>query len=197
MAVRALLLFLIANVALAAPTLEGPATGAVGGEVTVTVTGNPSPRDFVTIVPKGAPEGRYASYQYARTPGPLKLAVPTEPGEYEIRLLGADTPYPTLARRPIRVEAVTATLEGPAQVDAGAKFEVRWTGPNNARDYVGIGDADPKGRAYISYVYTNKGSPVSLTAPDKPGAYELRYYLGLDNKVIASRLPGGHREMPR
>ncbi len=104
-----------------------------------------------------------------------------------MRLLSGDTPYPTLARRPIRVEAVTATLDGPAQVAAGAKFELRWTGPNNARDYVGIGDADPKGRKYITYVYTSNGSPVSLVAPDKAGAYELRYYLGLDDKVIASR----------
>ncbi len=184
---KALLLCLVTSVALAAPTLDGPATGAAGGEVTVTVTGNPSPRDFVTIVPKAAPEGKYDAYQYARTGGALKLSVPTEPGDYEIRLLGADTPYPTLARRPIRVAAVTATLDGPAQVAAGAKFEMRWTGPNNTRDYVGIGDADPKGRLYITYVYTNNGSPVQLVAPDKPGAYELRYYLGLDNKVIASR----------
>lgn len=187
MPTRALLLFFFTSVALAAPTLEGPETGAVGGEVTVTVTGNPSPRDFVTIVPKGAPEGKYDAYQYANTSGALKLSVPTAAGDYEIRLLSADSPYPTLARRPIRVAAATATLDGPTQVAAGAKFELRWTGPNNARDYVGIGDADPKGHLYIAYEYTNKGSPVSLVAPDKPGAYELRYYLGLDDKVIASR----------
>ena len=133
MLTRALLLFLVTSVAIAAPTLDGPATGAAGGEVNVTVAGNPNPRDFVTIVPKGAPEGKYDAYQYAKTGGALKLPVPTAPGDYEIRLLGADTPYPTLARRPIRVEAVTATLDGPGQVAAGAKFEVRWTGPNNAR----------------------------------------------------------------
>ncbi|NJO12885.1 MAG: VWA domain-containing protein [Gammaproteobacteria bacterium] len=184
---RALALFLVAFAAVAAPTVDGPATGAAGGEITVTVAGNPSPRDFVTIVPKGAREGQYGAYQYANAPGPLKLPVPSEPGDYEIRLLGADSPYPTLVRRPLRVAAVTATLDGPTQVAAGARFEVRWTGPNHARDYVGIGDADPKGRLYITYAYTNTGSPVSLVAPDKPGAYELRYYLGLDNKVIASR----------
>jgi len=187
MRTSALLLFFVASVAMAAPTIDGPATGSAGGEVTVTVTGNPSPRDFVSIVPKGAPEGKYDAYQYAKPGGALKLQVPTTAGDYEIRLLSGDSPYPTLARRPIRVEAVTATLDGPSQIAAGAKFEVRWTGPNNVRDYVGIGDADPKGRLYITYIYTRNGSPISLVAPEKAGAYELRYYLGQDNKVLASR----------
>ena len=187
MRTSALLLFFVTSIAMAAPTIDGPATGSAGGEVTVTVTENPSPRDFVSIVPKGAPEGKYDAYQYAKPGSALKLQVPTTAGDYEIRLLSADTPYPTLARRPIRVEAVTATLDGPSQIAAGAKFEVRWTGPNNLRDYVGIGDADPKGRLYITYIYTRNGSPVSLVAPEKAGAYELRYYLGQDNKVIASR----------
>lgn len=187
MLTRALLLFFVTTVAVAAPTINGPATATVGGEITVTVTGNPKPLDFVTIVPKSAPEGNYTDYKYAKDPGPLKLAVPTTPGDYEIRLLGADSPYPTLVRRPIRVQDVKATLDGPGQVAAGAKFEVRWTGPNNARDYVGIGDADPKGRKYIDYKYTRDGSPTPLVAPDKAGAYELRYYLGHDDKIIASR----------
>jgi hypothetical protein len=182
----AALFVLATSAALAAPTVGAPESALAGGEVTVTVAGNPSPRDFVTIVPKASPEGKYGAYQYAKA-GPLKLSVPTTPGDHEIRLLGADTPYPTLARRPIRVEAATATVDGPAEVAAGAKFEMRWTGPNNPRDYVGIGDADPKGRAYITYVYTKAGSPAALVAPDKAGEYELRYYLGLDNKIIASR----------
>ena len=178
---------LVSSVVIAAPAIEGPASGTMGGEITVTVTGNPNPRDFVTIVPKDGPEGKYGDYQYADKPRPLKLRVPTTPGDYEIRLLSADTPYPTIARRPFRVESTTVTLEAPSQIAAGAKFEVNWTGPNNLRDYVGIGDADPKGRPYLTYGYTSAGSPTRLVAPDKPGAYELRYFLGTDNKVIASR----------
>ena len=71
----------------------------------------------------------------------LKLKAPVKPGEYEIRLLGADTPYPTLASRPIRIDEVKATLEGPDRVDAGTKFQVKWSGPDNPRDYVAIGNA--------------------------------------------------------
>lgn len=177
---------LATSAAIAEPAVDGPASGTMGGEITVTVTGSTNPRDFVTIVPKGSPEGKYGDYQYAKA-GPLKLPVPTTPGDYEIRLLGGDTPYPTLARRPFRVESTAATLEGPAEIAAGAKFEVRWTGPNNPRDYVGIGDADPKGRPYHAYAYTSAGNPTRLAAPDKAGQYELRYFLGKDDKVIASR----------
>jgi Mg-chelatase subunit ChlD len=175
-----------ASAALAAPVINGPASGTMGGEITVTVTGNPSPQDFVSIVPKGSPEGRYGDYQYARG-GPLKLKVPAKAGEYEIRLLAAGTPYATLARRPLKVESVAATLDAPSQVAAGAKFAVRWSGPNNQGDYVGLGDADPKGRAYITYAYTNAGSSLDFSAPDKAGEYELRYFLGAGDEVIATR----------
>jgi hypothetical protein len=158
----------------------------MGSEVTIIVTGNPSPQDFVSIVPKGSPEGRYGDYQYARG-GPLKLKVPALAGEYEIRLLAAASPYATLARRPFKVESVVATLDAPAQVAAGAKFQVRWTGPNNSRDYVGIGEVDPKGRPYITYSYTKSGSTLEMQAPDKAGEYDLRYFLGHGDAVIATR----------
>ncbi len=188
MIVRTLLLFVLSTAcAVAQPTLTAPASAKIGSEIAVTVAGSSNPRDFVTIVPKGSKEGFYAVYQYVSKPGAVKLTVPAAAGEYEIRLLGAQSPYPTLASRPLRLENAPASVEGPAQVAAGAKFELRWTGPDNARDYVGIGDADPKGRLYITYAYTRDGSPVSLTAPDKPGSYVLRYYLAEGNTVIASQ----------
>jgi hypothetical protein len=182
-----LLLAFGTGAAMAQPSLSAPASARIGSEVPVTVTGSSNPRDFVSIVPKGSKAGFYAAYQYVSKPGVVKLTAPATAGEYEIRLLGAASPYPTLASRPLLLENVEARVEGPAQVAAGAKFELRWTGPDNARDYVGIGDADPKGRLYITYAYTRGGSPVSLVAPDKPGQYVLRYYLAEGNTVVASQ----------
>ena len=77
-----------------------------------------------------------------------------------------------------------ATLEGPDRVDAGTKFQVKWSGPDNPRDYVAIGNA---ARAYITYAYTNAGNPVSLVAPDQAGEYELRYILAEGDTVIGTR----------
>ena len=102
--------------------LEAPATAKAGAAVAVTVSGTTNPRDFVTIVPKGSREGLYNAYEYTPKPGVFKLHAPPEPGEYEIRVLGASTPYPTLARRALVVESVTVTLEAPAQVSAGTKW---------------------------------------------------------------------------
>jgi len=165
-------------------TVGAPDTAAAGSDVTVTVGGTSNPQDFVTIVPKGGREGSYGDYQYVQKPGSFKLTAPAKAGEYEVRVLGADTPYPTLASRPIRIEAVAATLDAPEQVSAGAKFQVKWSGPDNARDYVGIGTA---ARPYITYAYTNSGNPVTLTAPDEAGEYELRYFLAEGNTVIGTR----------
>ena len=182
---RILLLFIVGcSIAHAQPTVTAPAAAKIGGEVIVNVAGTQNPRDFVTIVPKGSREGSYDAYQYIAKPGAVTLQAPAEPGDYEVRVLGAASPYATLARAALRLESVQASLEAPEQVAAGAPFSVQWTGPNNARDYVAIGDA---ARPYITYQYASAGSPSKLTAPEAPGEYELRYILGHGDKVIAKR----------
>jgi hypothetical protein len=184
---RISVLFVLCCSAASAASVDAPASASIGSEVTVTITGTSNPRDYVTIVPLGSREGAYDAYKYVSKPGALSLQVPPKPGDYEIRVLGALAPYPTLARKPLKVESVAASLDAPSQVDAGAQFQVHWSGPNNARDYVGIGNVDPKKRAYISYIYTSRGSPITLAAPDQPGEYELRYFLAVGNEVIARK----------
>ena len=61
---------------------------------------------------------------------------------------------------------------------------MKWTGPNNERDYIAFGNAS---RPYIGYEYTKAGSPLQLTAPDEPGQYELRYFLGAGDVIIGKR----------
>lgn len=177
-------LALIPALACAAPTIEAPATAPVGSEVAIKVAGSSNPRDFVTIVPKSKPEGGYDDYAYVDKPGVFELHAPATAGDYEIRVLGASSPYPTLARRALRLESVTATLDAPAQVAAGAELTVQWKGPNNERDYVAIGDAS---RKYIVYEYTRNGATLKLRAPDQPGEYEVRYILGVGDAVVGAR----------
>ena len=177
-------LALHAAVAWAAPTLEAPATAKVGSELSFTVSGASNPRDFVTIVPKTQKEGSYAGYVYVQKGGALKLAMPAVAGDYELRLLSANSPYPTLIKREIKLEAVSATLSFPAQVAGGSSFQVTWTGPKNARDYVAIGTAQQK---YTTYKYVSEGSPLTLQAPDQPGTYQIRYILAMNDTVIAEK----------
>jgi hypothetical protein len=103
-------------------------------------------RDFITIVPADAPEGRYEAYEYARQ-SPVVLTVPALSGAYEVRYLGALSPYPTLARRPLEVRDARATLDAPAGVEAGEEFSVEWTGPDHPGDFVTVVPIDtPEGR---------------------------------------------------
>lgn len=175
---------LSAAVAHAAPTLVAPATAKIGSEVSFTVSGASNPRDFVTIVPKTQKEGLYGDYVYVQQGGTLKLVVPAVAGDYELRLLGHESPYPTLFKQAIKLEAVSATVNSPAKVASGTSFQVTWTGPQNKRDYVAIGDAKHK---YLTYKYVTEGSPLTLQAPDEPGAYFVRYCLAVDDTVIAEK----------
>lgn len=176
-------ILLLASTAFAAPSIKSPPTAKVGTVLTLEVEGSDNTRDFVTWVKKGEAEGRYNDYVYAH-PGKLQLQLPGEPGDYELRLLAAASPYPTLARKSITIEGSPATVSAPANLKAGAEFEVTWTGPNNPRDYITIGNAAQK---YTNYKYTSAGNPVKLTAPEQPGDWEVRYILGKGDTVIAAQ----------
>ena len=171
--------------ALAAPSLSTPPTASAGSTLVFQAVGTGDPREFVTVVPEGAREGAYHAYVYLTKPGDLKLAMPAKPGDYELRLCEAASPYKTMVAKPITLSAASASVSAPASVAAGAAVEVKWTGPNNDRDYITIGETTPNGRLYLDYKYSGDGSPLKLTAPEKPGNYEVRYILGVGDTVIA------------
>jgi Mg-chelatase subunit ChlD len=184
---RALLLLFLAHTAVAAPQLTAPPTASIGQEIAIAVAGSKNPKDFVTVVEKGATEGTYRGYVYVESATRVTLAMPTSPGEYELRLCAADFPYATLARSVIRVGAASASVQGPDRVAPGVQFSVQWSGPANSADYIGIGAVGANAAPYLSWAYTRKGNPATLIAPEKPGDYELRYFLGEGDTIIARR----------
>src|SRR4029079_5882245 len=100
-------------------------------------TGSGNGHDFVTVVKKGAAEGSYDQYVYV-APGKLELQLPAVPGDYELRVCGASSPYPTLARQALKIEGASATVKAATTLKAGAEFEVTWTVPNTTRDSITI-----------------------------------------------------------
>ena len=185
--VSTLLLVALGNgaTAHAQATLDAPVEAVAGSRIDITWTGPGNGRDFITIVKADAPEQTYQEYQYIDRGNPLNLPVPEEAGPYEIRYCDADS-YATLGRRFLTVTAAAATLEAPANVQAGADFEVTWTGPDNERDFITIVAADAPERTYKTYQYTSRGNPVVLMAPDEAGAYEIRYLTGGLYKTLAA-----------
>ncbi|KJS04281.1 MAG: hypothetical protein VR73_14775, partial [Gammaproteobacteria bacterium BRH_c0] len=146
-------------------SLEAPAqVGAREGFV-VTWRGPNSRSDNITFAERGGARIRGSSYAYVSNSndGTVSLQAPEAPGEYDVIYLTGST---VLARAPVTVDAVSATLSAPAKVSAGEDFDVSWTGPNSANDNVTFaerGGAMIRGSSYV-YVGNSRDGVVKLRA---------------------------------
>ncbi len=78
-----------------------------------------------------------------------------------------------------------ATIDAPESVEAGAEFEVAWTGPANNGDYITIVTPDAtQWQGGDDYFDVSIGSPGELTAPTAPGDYVLWYVSGADDEIL-------------
>ncbi len=167
-------------------TLDAPAQAKAGSEISIGWSGADSGRDFITIVPADLPDGRYQRYVYLKS-NPVKLATPDIAGDYEVRWLSGGSGYPTRATKPLTLTPVSATLEAPDRVNAGQAFEVQWSGPRNASDFITVVLKGTPEKKYARYVYVHRGNPAKLTAPDVAGDYEIRYLTGQSYRTVTAR----------
>ena len=115
------------------------------------------------------------------TPSPTASPTP-EASATEPSATAEPTPSPT-------PNSDEATLDGPSEVEAGADFEVAWTGPDNQGDYIAIVPlAATEWTFSDDYFNTINGSPSSLKAPTTPGTYELVYVDGATEAFVARAL---------
>ena len=167
-------------------TLQALSEVGAGAVFSVAWTGPNNRGDYITVVKRGAPDGAYANYRDTKDGNPLQLTAPIEAGEWELRYMTLES-RAVLGRAPITVVAQEATLDAPREAVLGTAVDVKWTGPNNAQDYVTVvAKGTPEGR-YGNYTETRKGSPLKLTMPAEAGEWELRYVTGQGAKVLARR----------
>lgn len=83
-------------------TLSAPPECKAGADVSVAWTGPNNRGDYITIVPKAMPDGRYAAYTETSKGSPLSVKAPKEAGEAEVRYM-AGQGNKVLARVPIKV----------------------------------------------------------------------------------------------
>lgn len=167
-----------APITLTPPTygLSASKTALAGSQIEVKWTGPNNPGDYVTVVPKGAPVGKYTTYFYTKAGSPGKLTLPLDAGEYELRYSSEKaSPNPTLASIPITLTAPKYGLSAPATAKPGSSVQVKWTGPNNRGDYVTVVPRGTPVGQYKDYFYTRNGNPGTLKMPTQPGSYEIRY----------------------
>lgn len=69
-----------------------------------------------------------------------------------------------------------ASVQGPAQLPAGAVITVKWTGPDERYDRIGVVPVgSPDGESMPHSSPTGRSNPAEFDTPDKPGKYEIRY----------------------
>ena len=90
------------------------------------------------------------------------------------------------APEPEPAELPEIELTGPEQVTTGAVFNFSWDGTIDGQDLITIVPADADEGTAEGYIRVKDASEGSLTAPGKPGLYELRYALDKDRSTLAS-----------
>lgn len=164
--------------------LEAQEAAAAGESIMVTWEGPGHEGDYIEVGEVGARPGTSGLYTYTREGSPLRLRMPAEPGDYEIRYVHPQGPT-VFARRPVRVEAVQASVSAPQTATAGADVLVEWSGPAYANDYISVARPGSAGGKQLTYTYTREGSPLRLTMPLEAGSFEIRYVQNQGKKVLA------------
>ena len=177
-------------------SVQARPAAAVGSNLEVHWTGPKDQGDFVSIDAAGSPDHVYGPYAYPSAGNPLTLVVPTTPGRYEIRYHSGASGYGVLAKAPLEVTEVAATLETASSVEIAGSLKVTWKGPANQGDFISIDRAGAPDRDYGDYAYASGGKPVVLHAPDQPGEYAVRYHLADSYRVIGSARCGWAAWLP-
>jgi Ca-activated chloride channel family protein len=165
-------------------TLEAAPSAAAESQMAVTWTGPDYPGDWIGTAEVGSSDASYITYSYTRDGSPLEVQAPSEPGTYELRyVLGQGDAV--LTRITFEVTANQASVSAPEAAPAGSQVQVTWSGPNYGPDYIATAEVGSDDAAYLTYEYTRAGSPLSITLPDAPKAYEIRYVLGDSRTVLA------------
>jgi hypothetical protein len=143
--------------------------------------------DFIALARPGSPPGDFLDYARIGSDPRVALDAPAETGDYELRYVAAPT-LEILARRPLSVtkQSAVLVLEAPGSVRAGDALEVGWSGPAQPADFVTLVAEDAPETKIGAYRRAREGTPLTLTAPEAAGRYELRWIRARDLAILAA-----------
>lgn len=167
-------------------TIKAAPSVLVGAAFPVAWTGPDNAGDFITIVPKGTPDGDDGNLAYTRQGSPLQLTALVDPGEAELRYV-AGRSHTVLARASIKLTEAAVTLTAAPEATAGATVSIAWKGPNNQGDYLTVVPKTTEDGGYAECANTTAGSPAKITAPMETGDAEIRYMSGQSRRVLGRR----------
>ncbi|GGO58495.1 Ca-activated chloride channel family protein [Roseovarius pacificus] len=173
-------------------SIGGPDRVRAEADVAISWTGAIHPRDYISIVPIGTPDGEQSGYRRVGIAERTTFTAPTEPGAYEIRyhLERGDR---VMARRPIEVLAADAPMDNgaglvvPATAKPGEIITVSWTVEADDTDQrVALARADAPDFTWISAHRVGDENKAEFKLPIEPGQYEVRF-LDLQSRNVLGR----------
>ena len=161
--------------------LIAPDSAAAGTSLSVQWSGPSTDQDTIGVQDAA---GSVKAWAYVEPNQPATMRLPPVAGQYQIVYSQRDSSRRALATRPINVTESDFSLSAADSVAPGAEISITHRAPVGAQDTIVIAKAGDDG--YISYSYVGEGGIVTLTAPDEPGSYELRYRFG-DSIIVSTR----------
>ncbi len=180
-------------------SIDAPESVEIGRTFTVSWEGPAERRDTIEIYDPDARQGDGLRLGGRRIVNgdvdaqTVRLIAPVRPGNYQLRYMWQGDSKEPLATRVIEIVEAPVSLTAPANVEIGRSFTVEWVGPGARRDLIRIfdqaarqGDGEVvRGKRLVNDDFDNR--KVTLLAPAEPGFYQLQYYSGDGNEVLASR----------
>ena len=149
----------------------------VDAEFEVQWEGEGFTEDRISVVPVGGAWDTAISTAVISSGNPVRLKAPTNAGPYELIYLSNRYELNRLDKR-VKIDVLESQyqLKSVGDIRAGQDFMVDWKGPGIEGDMIAIGPRTSGSDDYSALTWVEGAGPVSLTAPDSPGDYELRYY---------------------
>ena len=176
-------------------SIDAPSEAPAGSEITVNWSGPNKSSDVIALAnPKdGAAEGvanvNIYFYVDQNANNTAQMRVPTTPGIYELRYQTSTGHGDILARKTIKVTEFAFDITTPDKVSVGTVFDVEWKSPSNKGYIITMANPGDSSNDHIAYLYADQfpGTKATMTAPTKPGTYEVRIQDAIVHANILAR----------
>ncbi|WP_162891740.1 vWA domain-containing protein [Profundibacter amoris] len=176
-------------------SIDAPSEAPAGSEITVNWGGPDKSSDVIALAnpqdsaAEGVANVNLYFYVDQSANHTEQMRLPTTPGIYELRYQTSTGNGDILARKTIKVTEFAFDISAPDKVSVGTKFDLEWKSPTNKGYTISLAKPDDSSNDHIAYLYADQypDTKATMTAPTKPGTYELRLQDALGHGNILAR----------
>ncbi len=169
-------------------SLEVPRKAQAGSLVEVAWEGPAEEGDWIGTLAPDAEVGAFSSRIGIDHGNPAPMPAPSKDGRYEVVYVQAASGK-VLARQPIEIAPMVASVTAQAEGQTGGKVVVNWQGRGSPKDFIGIAPVADGFPATTFYFETMGPQSQALQMPSQPGAYEIVYIATTDPWEVLARTP--------